>query len=836
MYEQHASISAEVAGGAMLQLTSVTKDFPGVRALDAVSFTVLGGEVHGLIGENGAGKSTLMAVASGALIPTKGDVFINGAPIKGDPDQAREHGLAIVRQEPALMPDLTVAENIYLGMPHKLRPPVSQKAAYAREALARWNPELSFGPDALVSSLNPEQKFITEIAKALAAQPRVLVLDEPTEHLGAEDVQRLFGKIRELTGQGASVVYISHRIREVREIAARVTVLRDGQGQGTYEMHTLDEAKIIELIVGSAIDHPFPEKAQDLNDDKPVLAVRDFSGEGFRDVNMAVRHGEILGLAGIDANGQREFLRALAGRNTGHGHIEVNGKPVSVSTPGRARKAGIGFLPGDRHHEGILADLSVRENFSIRSVDEDTVSALVSEAREKTRARQAVSDYNVKTPTIETPIRSLSGGNQQKLILASVVASKPAVMLIDEPTQGVDIGARTEIYRILREIANNGTTIIVVSSDAAEIAGLCDRVMVFSRGQIVSELDGVEVLENNITEAVLTATTKRHRHEKHIGAFWKWASGHTAPIVLVGFAILLIGAYASTISPFYMSARNFSGMLALVATLSLAAYGQQFILMIGEIDLSVGPVMGLGVVVGSFFFMQDGSVGMALLGIVAVLAAALAVGLVNFLLAEKLGMHAMVATLATFIAVQAVSLTLRPNPDGLIGPGVYGIVGAKIGFVPVTIFIAVALALVLEFVLLRTAAGIALRGFGSRRESARVAGISPVKTRLMAYMLCAFFAGLAAFPMMIQVGIGDPRSGLNYTLASIAAVVIGGASLAGGRGTFIGALFGALLLNQVNVVATFLRLSDAWTFYLQGIMILVGVAIYSHSRRMAASH
>ncbi|PHP66928.1 ABC transporter [Zhengella mangrovi] len=825
-----------MAGKAMLQLNSVTRDFPGVRALDAVSFTVLGGEVHGLIGENGAGKSTLMAIASGALAPTDGQVFISGKPIKGDPDGARELGLAIVHQEPALMPDLTVAENIFLGMPHKLRPQVSGMAAFARQALDRWNPDLSFGPEDVVSSLNPEQRFITEIAKALAAQPRILVLDEPTEHLGAEDVRRLFARIRELTAGGASVVYISHRIREVREIAERVTVLRDGQGQGTYPMDTLDEGRIIELIVGSAIEHPFPEKGGNLVDAKPVLMVRNFSGDGFRDVSMAVRHGEILGLAGIDANGQREFLRALAGRNAGSGNVEVNGKAVSVASPGQARKAGIGFLPGDRHHEGILADLSVRENFSIRSTETDTVSGLVSEQRERSRVRDAVAGYNVKTPSIETPIRSLSGGNQQKLILSSVVGAEPAVMLIDEPTQGVDIGARAEIYRILREIANNGTTIIVVSSDAAEIAGLCDRVMVFSRGQIVRELKGDDVVENNITEAVLTSTTERHRYEKSIGWFWKWAAGHWAPIVLVGLAILAVGAYASSISPFYLSARNFSGMLALVGTLALVAYGQQFVLLIGEIDLSVGPVMGLGVVVGSFFFLQDAGPAMALLGIVMVLAAALGVGFLNFLLTEKLGMHAMVATLATFIAVQAVSLTLRPQPDGLIGPGVYNVVGAKIGFVPVLIFVAVALALFLEFGLLRTGAGIALRGFGSRRESARVAGISPFRTRLAAYLLCSFFAGLAAFPLMIQVGIGDPKSGINYTLASIAAVVIGGASLAGGRGTFLGALFGALMLNQVNVVATFLRLSDAWTFYLQGIMILLGVAIYSHSRRMAASH
>ena len=251
----------------LLQIDSVTKVFPGVRALDKVTFSVLAGEVHGLIGENGAGKSTLMAVAAGALVPEEGRIVIDGVEAMGDTERARFLGLAIVRQEPALMPDLTVAENPYLGVPEAERPSLMDLSAWVRRLLEQWSDDVAIDPGARVLSLNPEQRFIVEIVKAVAAKPKVLVLDEPTEHLLAEDVERLFERIRNITASGCAVVYISHRIREVRKIANRLTVLRDGQGQGTYDAAGLSEQQIVELIVGRAVDSEFPPKSADTASD-----------------------------------------------------------------------------------------------------------------------------------------------------------------------------------------------------------------------------------------------------------------------------------------------------------------------------------------------------------------------------------------------------------------------------------------------------------------------------------------------------------------------------------------------------------------------------------------
>lgn len=819
----------------LLRLDGVSKFFPGVKALDRVSFDVRAGEVHGLVGENGAGKSTLMGVASGALLAEEGRVEIAGSEVRGEPELARELGLAIVRQEPALMPDLTVAENLYLGVPERCRPLLSRSAEWADQLLRTWSEDVAIEARDRVATLNPEQRFIVEIVKALASEPRVLVLDEPTEHLLAEDVERLFARIRGVTAKGAAVVYISHRIREVQQIAERLTVLRDGRGQGTYDARAMDEQRIVELIVGGELDREFPPKAGQVQANPVVLDVQRLRGAGFSDVSLQVRRGEIVGLAGVDANGQREFMRALAGIDRGRGRVAVNGQEVALRDSSTAARAGIRYLTGDRHREGVLAELSVRENFSLRSLARDLTSGLLSARSEAGRARQAVEAFAVKTPTIETPIRSLSGGNQQKLVLASVLASEPAVLLVDEPTQGVDIGARMEIYRILRETAARGVAVIVVSSDQQEVAGLCDRVLIFSRGHIVKELVGKDVVETEITSAVLTSTTVRERTHASISGFWKWAAGDSAPIVMLALSVLALGVYASFVNEFYLSARNMSGVLPLIATLAIVAFGQQLLMLVGGIDLSVGPLMGLIVVVQSFFLVGEATPTQQAIGWTLILVIAVAVGFLNWLLVDPIGLHPMVATLATYMALQAVSLLLRPVPGGLIADEVMDGVGYKLGFVPVVILVAIALALVLEHGLFRRTWGLALRGFGSQPEAARVAGVRPRLALLAAYVGCSVLAGLAAIPMMAQVGSGDPSAGIGYTLASIAAVVIGGASLFGGRGSFVGALLGAVLITQVNVVTTFLGVTDAWQSYLLGGMILVSVALYSKSRQMAVA-
>ncbi|MFV0383645.1 ATP-binding cassette domain-containing protein [Paracoccus sp. (in: a-proteobacteria)] len=822
---------ADVRSQPLLVMSNVTRIFPGVKALDDVSFEVLPGEVHGLVGENGAGKSTLMAIASGALSPSSGVVRIKGKETNGDPALARQLGIAIVRQEPALLPDLTVAENLFLGLPREMAPPVADLRKWARGLLRTWSENVAIDPGDRVETLNSEQRFIVEIVKALASEPAVLVLDEPTEHLAGEDVQRLFSRVREVTARGAAVVYISHRIKEVQAIADRLTVLRDGQGQGTYKAHGLSEDQIIELIVGKELSEEFPPKCLEFG--KEVMRVEGLRGHGFADVSLSLRRGEILGVGGISDNGQQEFVRALAGLNRPRsGAVRIDAAQANLSSAITSMASGISYLPGDRHRDGIFADLSVRENFSSRSQWRDAVAGFVRKGSEERRTRQAIQDYTVKTPDTETRIGSLSGGNQQKLVLASVVATQPKVLVVDEPTQGVDVGARAEIYRILRGLAEQGVAITVLSSDAAEIAGLCDRVVVFSRGKIVSELEGDEVVENNIAGAALRSTETRESAQSDTAHFWKWASGDMAPIVMVGIAMLVLAGYVALDNDFFLTGRNLGGMMALIATMAIVAYGQQMLMLVGGIDLSVGPTMGLLQVVASFY-MIDGAVASGYVtGFAAMVVVAIAIGTLNWFLVEPMRLHPMVATLATYMGVQAVSLILRPEPGGMLSFGMLDIFGYRIGFVPVMFIAAVILAIVLEYLLFRSRIGFTFRALGSRQDAARMAGISPARTRLIAYIGCSLLALVATFAMMDQVGIGDPRAGLNYTLGSIAAVVIGGGSLFGGRGSFVGTLFGAAFIVLINTVTNFLGLDAAWQSYLLGGMIILAVALYSKSRQM----
>lgn len=394
------------------------------------------------------------------------------------------------------------------------------------------------------------------------------------------------------------------------------------------------------------------------------------------------------------------------------------------------------------------------------------------------------------------------------------------------------MGTRMEIYKTLRNTAAEGVAIIVISSDTAEIAGLCDRVLIFSRGHVVRELSGEDVTESAVTSAVLTATSVRDRGRGPVSGLAKWLAGDVAPIVLVASALILLGAYAAYANEFYLTARNFSGMLALIATLAIVSYGQQVLMLVGGIDLSVGPLMGLIVVIQSFFLVDGSSPAVLALGGVLLVVVAVSAGLLNWALVEMVGVHPMVATLATFMSFQAVSLILRPTPGGFITDAVMDGVGTKVGFVPVTVIVAALLAAVLEYFLFRSRLGLSLRGLGSRPEAARVVGVSPPVLRCLAYVACSMFAGLAAVPMMTQVGSGDPSAGTNYTLTSIAAVVIGGASLFGGRGSFIGALLGAALIIQVNVVTAFLNFDAAAQNYLLGAMIIMSVAVYSRSRQI----
>jgi ribose transport system ATP-binding protein len=818
---------------AVLRLTDVVKAFPGVVALKGVSLAIVEGEVHALLGENGAGKSTLMAIAAGAMAPDSGTVEIGGAALSAaQPSLAQSLGISVVYQHTSVLDELTVAENLLYCVPPARRAGAKEGGRWVDEQLVAVGAR--FDKRTRVDQLSVAERQLVEIAKALASQPKVLVLDEPTEVLTAIETEHLFAKIAEITARGTAVVYISHRLPEVRRVADRISILRDGQMRGTFPARGISEDEVLSLIIGRSVDHAFPEKGKGGKSAAPLLEAKGIASHLLQSVDFLAQAGEIVGLAGVEGNGQRDFLRTLAGLVPASGAMVVAGRQVRLSNPVAALEGGMVYLPGDRHAEGLFLPLTVRENMTALVLNSLASWGFVQPRREASLVEKQIQALSVKTPSAETPIKSLSGGNQQKVLFARSLARSPTVLLADEPTRGVDAGARMELYRILREAADGGAAVVVLSSDAIELQGLCDRVLVFSRGSIVRSLVAGEITEENITGAAITADTERRRGETgratRGGWLHRFASGDYAPLAILVTLIVLLGVYTSSINGFFLTTRSMSGSLYLTSALLFVSMGQLIVLLTAGIDLSVGPLTGLTVVILSFFCGEGQGTGDLVLGLGVAFATALAVGFANGFMVRKIGLTPVIATLSTYIGLQGVALLLRSTPAGYFRADVTSVFTARLGPFPYAFIIGVIVAIAAEWALRRSRFGMELRAIGSNELAAHRLGARVDRSVILAYMLCALFTSISGLLLAGQVGIGDPAVGANYTLQSISAVVLGGASIFGGRGSFLGALAGVLLVQEITSATGFLGLGSAWQYWLPGLLILLAAALYSRTR------
>jgi ribose transport system ATP-binding protein len=486
--------------------------------------------------------------------------------------------------------------------------------------------------------------------------------------------------------------------------------------------------------------------------------------------------------------------------------------------------------------------LSVRENAALSALPRFAQFGVVRRRVEVQRVEEQRAALAIRAASIDANVASLSGGNQQKVILARSLLANASVVLAEEPTAGVDVGARSEIYRILRDVADRGTPVVIVSSDMLELEGLCDRVMVFSRGHVVGELTGADVTEEKIGRTMITATAHRRaqgrlgrpdRGDKatFIQRMRRFVAGDYAPSLVLALLILVLGAYATSVNVRFVSPFNIEKILLLTAALSFIGFGQMCAIFIGGIDVSVGPLVGLSVVVSSFFFNEDGTAPMMALGLVAMFGAGAAVGLVNGSLVRFGNFTSVAATLGIYIILQGISVILRPQPGGPIDGDVISVIQTTVAGIPIAFVVAVVLAIALEIALRYTRWGLSIRAVGSHEQSAARVGVRTDWTVIGAFLACSALTVVGSIMVMSQLGIGDPNQGIGYTLTSIAAVVLGGASLFGGRGAFIGVLFGAVLIQEINSVTTFLSLSQSWQYWFIGFITLVAVAIYSQARR-----
>jgi len=486
----------------VLSLSGISKRFGAVQALRDVSVECRAGEIHAVVGENGSGKSTLLGIASGILAPDEGSVVIGGTQLAAaDTAQALRLQLGMAYQSYSQVLSLSVAENLFLAMPAAQRPPYREHESWAAAKLAEF--DLDVRPRARTGTLSLPQRQFLEVVKALLLDPNVLLLDEPTTALGPSEVEQLHAIVRARATAGVGIVYVSHRLPEVLGIANRVTVLRDGRSQGTHEAAAMSEDALVELMIGRPLELAFPPRDGPAGEPKVLLRASGLRGRRFGPLELTLHEGEILGVAGAEGNGQDELLRCLAGVDRATGSVHCNGKRVDLRSPTGALRAGIMLLSGERVRESLFPVLGVRSNATVQVLRRFGRAGWVRRGPERAAVTSLVERLKVRTPSVEQPVRFLSGGNQQKVSLTRPFLRDLHVILADEPTQGVDVKSRFNIYGALRAKAGEGVAMIVKSSDPLELAGLCDRVLVLSRGRVVDEIQAGDLSERRIVAAIV---------------------------------------------------------------------------------------------------------------------------------------------------------------------------------------------------------------------------------------------------------------------------------------------------------------------------------------------
>jgi rhamnose transport system ATP-binding protein len=494
-----------------IKLTGISKSFSGLKALKEVSFDVRPGEVHALLGENGAGKSTLIKIMAGVLAPDEGEIQVDGNSVKfASPREAHRLGIATVHQELLLFPELTVAENIFLGQAPRNSwggldwPKMRDKAKALLASLDTHDLDVN----AKVGSLSVANRQRVEIARALSQNARLVIMDEPTAALAEADVRRLMDIVRRLRASGVGIVYVSHRMAEIFALADRVTVLRDGGYVGTRNIDEVDESTLVSMMVGRVLDRLFPQKQGETGG--TALELRNVSyHNAVRDISFELKAGEILGLAGLVGSGRTELALTIFGITPATaGEILLDGKPVAITGPERARELGIAYIPEDRGTQGLIRTQKISENVSLAMLKRLAPHYIIDRLRELKLAREAINRFGIRARGPEQIVRQLSGGNQQKVVLAKWLVTEPRILIMDEPTRGIDVGAKAEIHLLMRKLAGEGMAILMISSELPEILGMSERVLVMSGGRITASLGRGEVTAEAIGAAMVKRRTE----------------------------------------------------------------------------------------------------------------------------------------------------------------------------------------------------------------------------------------------------------------------------------------------------------------------------------------
>ena len=698
----------------ILEIREVSKAFPGVQALRSVTFSVGRGEVHAVVGENGAGKSTLMKILAGAAAPDQGTVRVGGTRMDTfHPETSRRMGIAIIYQEFNLIPHLSAAENIALGQ----EPAAGGWIDTGRllQTARHWLGELEadVAPEAEAGSLSVAGRQLVEIAKALSLDASVLIMDEPASALSVRERERLFSLIEKLRSRGITILYVSHSLEEIFRLADRVTVLKDGELVCTKPIGETSPGELITSMVGRKLDRVFPPKADRTGG--VLLEVKGLRSEPeVDDVSFSLRSGEILGIYGLVGAGRTELCKALFGARPASGDVMLEGQTARFSSPGEAVRRGMALLTEDRKEEGLVLGLSIRRNMALPSLRNRQLLGIIRREAEKRETAAMAEKLQIRASSPEQEVVSLSGGNQQKVVIGKWLLSRPRVLLCDEPTRGVDIGAKMEIYHHLRRLAAQGLGIIMVSSELPEILGMCDRLLVMRSGKISAELGASEATEEKVMAAAIggrTAKSETVRGRRHPRLF----AARSDLIVYVALVLLFVAGVIS--SPSFLDPYNLTSNLRAAAALGIVAMGQAMVMMSGGVDLSVSSTITLTTILSAG--MMSGQNGMILPAIVASLGIGLAMGCLNGFAVVRLKIPPFIATLGVLSIGRGIVLLITHGPVGAIAPGFRLLSRGSMGPVPSALVIILVVFGAAAIVMNRTTWGRYLFAMGGSREVSR---------------------------------------------------------------------------------------------------------------------
>lgn len=836
--DDHATVNrTESDAAAPLALRDVTKAFAGTVALKDASLELRAGEVLALLGENGAGKSTCVKLLAGVYTPTEGSVVLDGQPaVFHSPLDAQTAGIAVMHQHPGLFPDLSIAENIYLGhMPRDSFGGIDHAAILsgARKVIALVG--LDVPVETRLGTLRTSEQQLVEIARALSLEARVLIMDEPTAALSQREVERLFSVVGELRRRGVAMMFVGHRMDEIFRIADRIAVLRDGRLIDVRKKDELTRAAAIAMMVGREISDLYPDRSHQPGE--IVLETKALSrADVFSGIDLTLRAGEVLGLGGLVGSGRTEIARALFGIDRpDSGEILVDGKQVSFASARDAMDARIAYVSEDRMGQSLVMDFSILDNAVLPVLDKAAPNGLYGTRRATDLVADWLKRMKLRFAGYDQPVNQLSGGNQQKVALAKWLRTEPRILILDEPTQGIDVGTKAEVHTMIAELARQGMAIILISSEMPELIGMCDRIVVLREGHKTAEFERKDATQEKVLEAATksgepTAATSVEettaQDDQHKPGPFNALKRRELGLLAAMLAVVIPVAF---INPRIFSAANITAVSMDASLLVIAALAQMLVLITRNIDLSIASVIGLSAYLAASMVQSYPGLDI-LVGLSTACAVGLAAGLLNGLVVTKGNIPAIVVTLASmsifrgFVSLWAAGDQVSADE---VTQSWLDMTNQRILGVPLIVLIAIFVVVAGYVILYRTAFGRELFAAGSNPEGARLIGIPVDRRILAAFALAGLLGGLCGALWASRYATIDARVALGFELTVIAAAVVGGVAIRGGAGTLLGVVFGSLALLVIKNGLTLVRVDPLWLQGVYGLVILVAIGIDS---------